>query len=70
MKTIKAFMTEDGVIHSSEEDAQRHEMVLSKHTIIDKFLDSKMNPYKGIPQKSIARQSIIGWEMWKKDHAE
>lgn len=70
MKPIKAFMTEDGAIHHSEEDAQRHEMVLSKHAVIDEFLASKLNPYQATPQKAIARQSVINWELWKKDHAE
>lgn len=67
MKTIKAFVTEDGKLHASEEDAKRHEMALSKHTLIDDFLNGPSNPYTATPQKSIARQSIINWEIWKKD---
>lgn len=70
MKPIKAFVTDDGKLHSSEEAARRHEMALSKHTVIDEFLASDQNPYVATPQKSIARQSIINWELWKKDHAE
>lgn len=69
MKQVKAFITEDGKLHSSEMDAKRHELALSKHSIIDEFLGSEMNPYTAVPQKSIARQSIINWELWKKDHA-
>jgi hypothetical protein len=42
-------------------------MALSKHTAIDDFLNSTANPYTATPQKSIARQSIINWEIWKKD---
>ena len=68
MKTITAFMTEDGRIYQSEVEAQRHEIELSKHAIIDQFLASKDNPYTSIPQKGISRQSIIGWELWKKNN--
>lgn len=67
MKQIKAFVTDDGKLHASEEDARRHEMALSKHTLIDEFLDSPLNPYTATPQKSIARQSIINWLLWGKD---
>jgi hypothetical protein len=67
MKQIKAFVTEDGKLHATEDEAKRHEMALSKHTIIDDFLNSDANPYTATPQKSIARQSIINWEIWKKD---
>jgi hypothetical protein len=70
MKQIKAFVTEDGKIHATEEDAKRHEMALSKHTIIDEFLNSSANQYTATAQKSIARQSIINWELWKKDNAK
>lgn len=67
MKQIKAFVTEDGKLHPTEEAAKRHEMALSKHSLIDDFLNGPMNPYTATPQKSIARQSIINWEIWKKD---
>ena len=70
MKTIKAFVTEDGKLHASEDDAKRHEMALSKHTVIDDFLNSPLNPYTATPQKSIARQSIINWEIWKGNNAK
>ncbi len=65
MKKINAYITEDGKLHTSEEAAKRHEMTLSKHSVIDDFLASESNPYKASPQRSIARQSIINWELWK-----
>lgn len=70
MKKVNAFVTEDGKLHASEEAAKRHEMALSKHEVIDQFLSSASNQYTATPQKAIARQSIINWELWKKDHAE
>ena len=70
MKQIKAFITEDGKIHTTEEAAKRHELALSKHSLIDEFLASGANSYTAIPQRSIARQSIINWEIWKGNNAK
>lgn len=70
MKTIQAFQTKDGKVFTSEEEAKRHEMFLSQHDVIDDFLKSILNPYVALPQKSIARQSIINWELWKKENAK
>ena len=69
MKQIKAFVTDDGILHTSEEAAERHEIAISFNVDIDKFLLSKESPYAAVPQKSIARQSIIRWELWKKNNA-
>lgn len=69
MKQVKAYITEDGKLHASEAAAKRHEMALSQHTLIDDFLSSESNPYTAMPQKTIARQSIINWELWK-NHAK
>jgi len=68
MKTIQAFITEDGRLFQFEKEAQRHEVELYKHAIIDEFLSSPENPYTSIPQKGISRQSIISWELWKKNN--
>jgi hypothetical protein len=67
MKSIKAYQTDDGKIYASEDEARRHEVALSKQADIDHFLSSASNPYTATPQRSIARQSIINWELWKKD---
>ena len=69
MKTITAYQTKDGKLFDSEEEAKKHEMFLSKHDVIDEFLKSILNPYVALPQKSIARQAIINWELWKKENA-
>lgn len=69
MKQVKAYITEDGKIHATEADAKRHEMALSQHTLIDEFLSGESNPYTATPQRTIARQSIINWELWK-SHAK
>jgi hypothetical protein len=69
MKQVKAYLTEDGKIHATEADAKRHEVTLSQHNVIDDFLSSESNPYTAMPQRTIARQSIINWELWK-NHAK
>lgn len=69
MKPIQAFETTDGKIFPTEDEAKRHEMFLSQYDVIDEFLKSTFNPYVAVPQKSIARQSIINWELWKKENA-
>jgi hypothetical protein len=69
MKTIQAFQTTDGKVFTSEEDAKKHEVFLSQHDVIDNFLKSHLNTYIALPQKSIARQAIINWELWKKENA-
>lgn len=69
MKPIQAYQSSDGKIFATEEEAKKHEMFLSKNDIVDEFLKSSSNSYVALPQKSIARQAIINWELWKKDNA-
>jgi len=68
MKPIQAFVTSDGILFSSEEEAAAHEDDLAILPTIDAFLNSTANNYQGVPQKSIARQAIARWEKWKKDN--
>ena len=70
MKSIEAFQTKDGKIFATQEEAKHHEMVLSKTDMVEDFLKSSMNKFVALPQKSIARQSIVAWELWKKEHAK
>jgi len=65
MKTVTAYITEDGTLHRTEEAAQKHAMALSRHDEIDAFLASEYNPYTSTAQRGIVRQSIINWEIWK-----
>ena len=55
MKPIEAFMTTDGLIFTSQEEAEQHEADLAILPTIDAFLNSTANTYHGVPQKSIAR---------------
>lgn len=70
MKQIKAFVTEDGKIHATKEDAHKHEMAMSKYALIDQYMASDSNPYTTIAARSMARQSIINWEIWKATNAK
>jgi hypothetical protein len=68
MKEIKAFLTSDMKIFASEDEAKIHEEYLNIFPIIDAFLDSESNSYKGVPQRAIARKSIAEWEKWKDEN--
>lgn len=67
MKPIKAFQTSDGTLFENEEKAEKHEEFLRHSDVIESFLNSDLNPYKG-PQRVIARNSIINWQLWKTKH--
>jgi hypothetical protein len=65
MKPIQAYITDDGQIFASEDKAKLHDMFLLKQGVVEEFLDCELNPYKAQVQRSIARQTIINWELWK-----
>jgi hypothetical protein len=65
MKTIQAFVTDDGKLFPNEQQAAYHEMFLNKQQVVEDFLTSDLNVYLGQAQKSIARNTIINWELWK-----
>jgi hypothetical protein len=65
MKSITAFQTSDGQIFPSQDLAEKHEVLLSKESIVDEFLTSASNPYAGHAHRSMARNTIINWEYWK-----
>ena len=69
MESISAFRTSDGALFVDEIKAEKHELFLKKHMIVDEFLDSNMSPYRG-PQRVIARNTIINWELWKVKNAK
>jgi hypothetical protein len=65
MKQVQAFQTSDGKLFDQSLQAERHELFLQKQMIVDEFLDGELNPYQAIAQRSIARSTIINWELWK-----
>ena len=65
MKPITAFQASDGTLFSNAEAAEKHDMMLSKENVVDEFLDSSLNPYQGHAHRSMARSTIINWELWK-----
>ena len=40
-------------------------MMLSKENVVDEFLDSDLNPYTGHAHRSMARNTVVNWELWK-----
>jgi hypothetical protein len=65
MKHVSAFQTSDGTLFSSPDAAEKHEMMLSKESVVDEFLDSSLNSYTGHAHRSMARNTIVNWELWK-----
>ena len=65
MKPVSAFQTSDGTLFSAAEAAQKHEMMLAKESVVDEFLDSPLNPYTGHAHRSMARNTVVNWELWK-----
>jgi hypothetical protein len=65
MKTINAYKTSDDEIFETLEAAEYHEMLVSEREIIEDFLRSNLNNYKGHAHKAMARTAIINWEIWK-----
>ena len=64
MKTINAFETSDGTLFAAKLEAEKHEMSLSKRSIIEDYLDSDLNAYTGHAQRGMARVAVINWELW------
>ena len=70
MEKIQAYKTSDGKLFDDSLQAERHELFLNKQLIVDEFLDGDLNPYKAMAQRSIARSTIINWELWKNKNAK
>jgi hypothetical protein len=65
MKTVSAFETTDGRLFNSERAAKLHQTFLNEQVSIEEFLNDKEFPYKSVPQRAIARNTITMWELWR-----
>lgn len=65
MENVVAFKTSDGTLFETKEQAERHELFLGKESVIENFLDSELNSYTGHAHRSMARNTIVNWELWK-----
>jgi len=70
MKPIKAYQTSDGTLFETEEQAKRHEEFLKHSDVIETFLESDANPYRSGPQRVMARNTIINWQLWNTKNDE
>lgn len=70
MEQVQAYKTSDGKLFDDPLQAERHDIFLKKQMIVEEFLDSTLNPYHAMAQKTIARSSIINWELWKIKNAK
>ena len=68
MKTINAYQTTDGSLFESVYEAEKHEVLLEIRSVMEDYLDGELNPYPGTAHKSIARNTIISWELWKQQN--
>jgi hypothetical protein len=69
MEKVQAFKTTDGTLFDNVIQAERHEMFLEKDMVVEEFLDSELNQYKAMTSRSIARTTVINWELWKVKNA-
>lgn len=65
MKPIAAFQASDGEIFPDEESAVRHEFFLDNKEIVEEFVISDENPYKGSAHLGMVRGTILRWELWR-----
>lgn len=70
MKPVKAYQTSDGTLFETEVQASRHEEFLKHSDVIEQFLDSDLNTYRSGPQRVIAKNSIINWQLWNAKNAK
>jgi dsDNA-binding SOS-regulon protein len=70
MKNITAFQTSDGRVFTEEVEAKKHEKFLEHKDVVEEFLQSSCNPYASAVQKSIARNTVTNWELWKNKNAK
>ena len=65
MEKIEAYRTTDGQLFDNLLGAERHQVFVDKQEIIEGFLDSELNDYKGSAHRGIAAKSVINWEIYK-----
>lgn len=69
MKQVKAFQTSDGLLFAEKEKADKHQTFLDKRDLVNTFVKSEDNPYRGKAQASIVVNTIVNWETWKVKNA-
>lgn len=65
MDQVSAFKTRDGLLFEDRIAAERHTMFLDKDSHVELFLKSTLNQYHASAARSIAKTSVINWELWK-----
>jgi hypothetical protein len=65
MEKIHCYKTSDGKLFEDLLEAERQELFLGKLQIVEEFLASDLNSYQAVPQRAIARSSVVNWELWK-----
>jgi hypothetical protein len=65
MDVIQAYRTTDGQLFDNQLAAERHQVFVDRQDIIEGFLESELNDYKGSAHRGIAAKSVINWEIYK-----
>ena len=65
MIKVTAYETSDKKLFSTENEAEEYEVYLAHGNIIEKFLDSDSNLYRGVGQRGIARNSILAFRLYE-----
>lgn len=65
METINVFKTKDGQLFETLMEAEHHEMFLINDDTIVRFINSDFNPYQSGPTRSIVKNSVVNWELFK-----
>lgn len=65
MKQVTAIETTDGKLFTSKKAAELHQTFLNEQASIEEFMAQPDFPYRSVPQRAIARNTITMWEHWK-----
>lgn len=65
MKSVTAYETTDGKLFNSPRAAGLHQTFLDQQSEIESFMASADFPYRSVPQRAIAKNTITMWELWK-----
>lgn len=64
MKAISKYVADDGTEFHTEEECVAYEQGAATRKLVEEFLESDQNQYKGGPHSTIARRSILAFEQF------
>jgi hypothetical protein len=67
MKTIEAYLTDDGKIFKSLTEARVHEEIQKHMPEINAFIHSESCKYDNVAHRKIVENTLLAWIFWKAD---